>query len=488
MRRLFRIAAIIVVLVLGLAAADRVGYDPGPWLADLATLEDSLARNYANLDHRVAGGQVDPVALHHRTDSLLRHAGSRRAARRALADVAAAFADGHLSVQRPTPGVVRWIEDRARGRTDAPPALGTGADAACRALGYHEDFSPSLLELADGWTPLGEGHGGAGTLPIGGHTVGVLRIASFGVQRHLAACTRAWPGVAESATGPTCDGDCQDALWVATADTILADHRRTLAALAGAGAALLVVDLTGNGGGNEWVNAAARQVTARALRGHAAGAVRHPHHLAPLDADRAVLASARAASQDPAWNATLDSALARIARQEEALRAGCDRGAVWTRPGPPPCPVLATHGFTTGWADYLPPSRRGAPGAPALFAPFRFAYTEGAWSGPVAVLVDGRTASASEDFVAALGDHDAAVVVGERTYGAGCGMTNGGLGFRLPESGLVVRLPDCARIRHNGRNEVDGIEPDVAAGWESSDPEIERARKAVAAIRGVVSR
>lgn len=77
------------------------------------------------------------------------------------------------------------------------------------------------------------------------------------------------------------------------------------------------------------------------------------------------------------------------------------------------------------------------------------------------VLVDGATASAAEQMAAVLQDAKAAVVVGQKTLGAGCGYTGVGVPARLKHSGLVVKMPDCARFRANGDNEIEGITPDV---------------------------
>ncbi len=483
MRRLARLLLVPALLVVAAFGWDRLTYDPAPWLADLSALEDSLAAGYANFDHQVARGVVDPVALHARTDSALRAAGSGRAAAGILRDFARAFEDGHLSVSRPTPAVVQWVEDRLTGRQDAPPLRTASADDGCRALGYGEDGDPSLLALAEGWTPVAGPHG---TMRIGPTTVGVLRIASFGVDRHLDACRRAWPVAVAAGTGAACDEGCADALWMATADTILADQSAAIAALRRAGATHLVVDLTGNGGGNDWVSASARQVTARDLPGHTLGRVRHPHHVAQLARAESALVMRRAEATDSAWATAVDAGLTALRAQLAEARAPCDRRAIWRVRGPAPCPVLAMHGFTTGWVAVLPSAVASHPQAEELFHPRGFRYEAGAWDGPVTLLMDRRTASASEDFVVALADHGAATTVGERTYGAGCGYIDGGIGFRLPHSGLAVRMPDCARIRPTGENEVAGIAPDVEAGWESSDPEVKRAAKAVVALRAVV--
>jgi len=86
----------------------------------------------------------------------------------------------------------------------------------------------------------------------------------------------------------------------------------------------------------------------------------------------------------------------------------------------------------------------------------------GAWTGPVVVFADGGTASASEDFIVRLRESGVARVIGERTAGAGCGYVDGGAPARLTAIGLQVLMPNCARFTRSGRNEVEGLEPDVA--------------------------
>jgi hypothetical protein len=197
------------------------------------------------------------------------------------------------------------------------------------------------------------------------------------------------------------------------------------------------VDLTGNGGGNDWVGASAREVTARELPGHALGRIRHPHHDSTLARAQAALVMRRAEATDSAWAVVVDAGLAEV-------RAPCDRRAIWRARGTAPCPVLAVHTFATGWVASLPAALAAHPQAEELFHPRAFHYQVGAWDGPVTILMDRRTASASEDFIVSLADNDAATTIGERPYGAGCGYTDGGIGFRLlPHSGLVVRMPDC---------------------------------------------
>jgi C-terminal processing protease CtpA/Prc len=91
------------------------------------------------------------------------------------------------------------------------------------------------------------------------------------------------------------------------------------------------------------------------------------------------------------------------------------------------------------------------------------------WDGPLIVLTDQETWSAAEEFAAVLQDNKAAVVIGARTGGAGCGHTNGGTPTTLKNSGAVPELPDCVRFRADGSNEVRGILPDVPVALRAND-------------------
>lgn len=114
--------------------------------------------------------------------------------------------------------------------------------------------------------------------------------------------------------------------------------------------------------------------------------------------------------------------------------APCDRSGVWR--GKRPCPVFAVAG--TGTA--------------------RIQGT-GQWTGPVAILADPATASASEEFIGWLVDNRVARLVGARTAGAGCGYVDGGKPVVLAAAPLTLRMPNCARYAASGVNEIEGWVP-----------------------------
>jgi C-terminal processing protease CtpA/Prc len=120
------------------------------------------------------------------------------------------------------------------------------------------------------------------------------------------------------------------------------------------------------------------------------------------------------------------------------------------------------------------------PIAASLFYPLSYGYREGVYTGELFIAMDQASASATELFAALLHDNGAATLIGERSWGAGCGYTNGGVTLELPEVALTLRAPDCARLRANGANERSGLVPDLPLGWAEKD-RVEKARMALAA-------
>lgn len=123
----------------------------------------------------------------------------------------------------------------------------------------------------------------------------------------------------------------------------------------------------------------------------------------------------------------------------------CDRSSVWEGK-PPPCSVFAPE-------EQELEELQGS----------------GAWSEPLLILADGRTASASEEFIVWLHGNKAARLIGERTLGAGCGYVNGGNPSYFKAVPLAVRMPNCARFLLDGTNEIEGSKPDFEVPMNGDD-------------------
>ncbi|OZA78014.1 MAG: hypothetical protein B7X77_04035, partial [Caulobacter sp. 39-67-4] len=116
------------------------------------------------------------------------------------------------------------------------------------------------------------------------------------------------------------------------------------------------------------------------------------------------------------------------------------------------------------------------------------AWREGVWSGPLMVLVDSRSASASEEFAAVLQDNRAALIVGSPTLGAGCGHATDVGPLTLKNSGGRLFMPDCVRLRADGSNEIGGVEPDVLVGFRGSDGPALKARRLATRLSDAVAK
>lgn len=89
-----------------------------------------------------------------------------------------------------------------------------------------------------------------------------------------------------------------------------------------------------------------------------------------------------------------------------------------------------------------------------------------AWDGPLGVLIDGESASASEIFAAAIQDYGRGIVIGEQSYGKGTVQTvlnlDLAVGSEKPALG-ELRMTIAQFFRINGSTtQVRGVQPDIA--------------------------
>lgn len=470
------------------------------WLAEHERVKHYLATADANFDWKVARDSLDLASLDREVREAIGSAWTWIGAVRAERRFIATFDDGHTWA-RFRPGI--WWDgvrgDTARSfptRSDlepdqpdsvvAQPATVLRADLdpahACDLVGI------DVREHPEGWAlPFPELAGArvfpdqsfpAVLVPLpDGRRIGVLRVATFGHEHYGADCARAWDEFRRALDHP-CTGECRWALIAATMRHVAARAAERARLLRDSGAVAVVVDLTGNGGGSELADAMARALTRKPLRVATSGFIRHPLHRAALN-DQADAVAADLPRATPEQRELLEAVLRRNDSLMAELKRNCGRDAVWSGARPTCSNTIVERPVV----DYLPPhTLAGLENAWAVWGPAWVDMDEGLYDGPLFVLQDHRSASAAEEFTARLQDNHAALIVGERSYGAGCGYSNGGTRLELPALGLLVRTPDCQRLRMDGRNETEGIQPDVEANWSREDSPRERAEKAVQAI------
>lgn len=475
-----------LVILLGILhlSASGVAYgqtvDANAWLEDFAQLKREMSAHYANLEWAVEHRGLDLKQLSERAEARLRQARSNSEAQEAIETFLAAFGDGHLSVQ--------WGQNAG----SSPPA-GSRPNRQlplCERLGYQgQGVSPGLafsrfksfreLNTEDSkYFP-------AGVLRVrGGKNVGVIRIALFSEYMFPDLCEKATAELGLTAESP-CEGECDDRVERKAANLLTAALARQVTTLKRSGIQALLVDITGNGGGTNWVEPAARTLTAKRLRSPRQAFIRHEHWTRQFGARLASIEADAQQASAPRRDLLLRAAATLRMAIRETQRP-CSLAILWEN-RTPGCSLVATAPPLYP-QSVLPYARPGSlpdvPSSRYIFYPSRYAYREGVYAGRLLVLVDQGTGSSAEYFTAMLRDNGAAHIIGEPTAGAGCGYTNGGIPTVLKNSGARVKIPDCVRMRADGSNEVAGITPDILIPWRPNDSRYQRVKRLLDVLPG----
>jgi len=477
--RLALAAALTLLAVPAVAQTPQApAFDAEGWVSDLRQVREAMGSHYANLDWAVNEREAPLGQLFQVGEQRLRMARSDADAREVFERLEKFLGDGHVDFV--------WAQPPAGGA-----ASGAGPDdrPPCDILGFKADGrdGQAIATRLPGYQAL-EGDSGfpAGIVEVDGRKVGVIRIAQMSAYAHPQACAAAFAAFSRPA-GEPCDDDCLESLRVMAVDRVTEDLTARIRALRDAGAETLLVDLAGNGGGSEWTEVAVRLFSPIRLKSARVGFPRHPHWVERFARDeQRFTEAARGQSRADRTRLAQYRAVFTQARQEAA--APCDP-APWFTPGAKSdCAWLTTAPlYATGPMAELDPSIGGKPWAAEVFTPLTYRFEPGVWTGPLMVLVDHGTGSATEQFAAVLQDNAAAVIVGSPTSGAGCGHARGEIETVLKHSGARLRLPNCARLRADGTNEVGGVEPDVLIGFRQNDGPRNRIARLTAALPGAVA-
>lgn len=437
-------------------------FDAAPWLADLEQARRAFQTKYANLEWLESEREVNVSALFDDLSARMRHAQTASEARAVFDRLVQKTGDGHVEINWPEP-----VENG----TSRLQSTATAPNDPCRTLGFDaRQNDPGTAFALPGYVPLAKeppNPFNAGAMRVAGTKLGIIRIPVFQPQGFPELCRAAMAALHIQAA-KSCDERCQNHIIDWTYPLMTAAIEDRARELKRAGAAVLLIDITRNGGGSEWAEAVARIFSAKQLVSERRGMVRGEHWANEWrDLERQLRDFATTASPDDHRRLLVWADEARAKSREAETPCHADAQ----------CRRIAGAGFSTGLVSSARSgSFAGKEWAYLIFSPALFPYHDGTWRGPVIVLVDDSTWSAAEEFAAVLQDNKAALIMGARTGGAGCGHTNGGDPVLLAHSHGLLQLPDCVRFRRDGSNEVQGILPDVPVPIRDSDGAHFRAR------------
>ena len=239
--------------VLFAASADaQQTFDPKPWLADLEQMRTALMTRYANIEWLITDRGADLDDYFARASKRIANAQDAGSARAAFDGLVRRLGDGHIEIGWPQPGT--------------PHAAATPMNDVCAEAGYNAaKFGAPLAALMPGYRQIESGSFPAGVVTIGHHRIGVLKIGLFSAEGMPALCHAAM-GAMKIAPDTPCDDACRGRIAKEAEARMNDDFIAALELLNAAQVDVLLVDLTGNGGGSEWAEAAARMVTPLRLK------------------------------------------------------------------------------------------------------------------------------------------------------------------------------------------------------------------------------
>ncbi len=441
--------------------------NPQDFVADFQILKSDLATGYANLDWAAERYDIDLPKLAAKTEESLASTALRWRARNAIHDFLEAFQDKHLLAESADPPPVANGSETST-ILSANLSAETSADDAISRLGYRSgdyDFDLDFDDLPEAvaWSPTADNPFPAVLLPLENNKLGVIRVPYFGQDRYEDVAREAWPEFGGKLDS-SCGSLCEYTFFTKVGNVLLKKLADRVQTLEEQGMTALAVDISGNGGGSEWVRSVAQLFASTDLRCPPSSFIKHVHW-------RERFVSSSEWIEETLQDTTLSSeavelllqASTRLADLITATEDTCDRQSIWETSGRVPCSSIYTESYHScevfAYLDHPELAVRRSPWNQQIKQ--NYGAYQHSYSGPLFVITDNNTASASEYFAAVLQYNSAAKLVGKSTLGVGCGYTYGGISTYLPSLGLRVRMPDCVRYQKNGENELAGIQPDL---------------------------
>jgi hypothetical protein len=466
MKRVFR--RLVALFAVAPLLAHAEAFSRADWIADLDQLQSLLATNYPSLEWQARRG-VDLPGILARARTQIESASSDADARAAIDRFLSRFGDGHLSIE--------W-------NTNQPDPADDAKLPDCERFGFRDD--PDVRAIAplfagyEDITPKG-GTVGAGFVTVDGKRVGVLRVALFMPGR-----THCEQYLRDRQVKPPKHEleDYEAAIGIGATNLFLLEIEERLRQLAARQPAAILVDGAGNGGGNDSAIALARMLGGEGVRNPRLLYVREPIRAGNL-AERAAELRAELRKASRRERAFANDLLATLDAGKAAADKPCDLMPLWKGEAVACSNRVQGPFYASGLVEYeVPEEWLHKSWARLVSETANYDPRPRAWRGPVIVLVDERSASATELFAAMLQDSKAALVIGAPTFGAGCGWTMGKYESSkiLENSRARLVMPDCTRIRADGSDELDGIQPDLLIGIRRPDTQKQRAERVAARL------
>lgn len=475
-----------IFCLLGFVSFNNPPKDNKKWIADFEKLKTEMVNGYSNLKFAREKERLNLKKLNEKTLLGLESAKSREEAQSVIREFLKSFNDGHLRAR------IYNVPGNTNIKTMSGSSALTNKDMAATALikmayekrepkfTIHYDSVPGYEMLSTDENPFP-----SAIIEKQNHRIGVLRIGFFGYWRYWDTASNLWEEFRKSFDGD-CDRECEWSFTQKVENKLTQLLIQNILELKSRNIDALVVDVSGNGGGTEWYEAVARLFSADKL-------IDPPFYFTNHAIWQNVLTNQLKLIDDDLNNTAIQVELRTSLRGHRKFIEGllknsidhCETNQVWLN-NDLNCLKLVHHPY----AYRLPRDIMDHPQFMELRSKYilqthRFMpYTRGVYdtSDRLFIVQDHRSGSATEGFTSILQSNGAAIIVGETSFGAGCGYTNGGFEVVLENIGLAVKMPDCVRLRNDGKNEFLGINPDIPIHWSKDNSSFQKGNMVIESI------
>ncbi len=437
------------------------------WIQDFEVLKAQMTKSYANLKSIVNEESIDLARLNTKTISELKLAKTKREAQIVIESFLRKFKDGHLSA---TVINTSSSNNTSNERNDFP--LSTDSTAvALKKMGFFIDTYGANIKFdsVPGYLALINKNNSFHTAVIETSLgkIGTIKLPYFYNEGYWNTPYKMWDSYKKEFKGE-CDEECQKNFKYKLEKQFTKQFVERIEELKAKNISKLLIDVTGNNGGSGWFEEIAHLLSDKPkLEYMPSFIIKHNHWKKSLEEDLKIIGIDLANDE---LNESLKLKLLKLKELAESLivkcKSNCSSQNVWDS-NKIDCLKLIRHPYQSDLPfDIMTDSQFMLLQSKNLLTASRFRpFKRGAYSGPLYIVQDRQSASATEGFSSLLQFNNAATIVGRTSYGAGCGYTNGGIKTTLNHIGLSIKMPDCVRLRADGKNEVYGIKPDIKVNW-----------------------
>jgi len=439
------------------------------WLDDFEILKKEMTLGYANLKYATEKEDIDLVKLNEITILKLKKAKTIEEAQNATKEFLKTFDDGHLRakiIKAPKKDNNENVETESLKNTDS-------GVIALKKMGFQNRKYKNRIKYdsVPGYSALNNEQNPFPAAIIKGknETIGIIRIGFLGHWRYWDTALSVWESYKKTFVGE-CDGNCQWSFELEVEKELTNKIIDRINELKSKNISKLLVDVSSNGGGSEWVHAVAELFTKKQLKGAKSSFIKHKHwenilknHLNNVETD---LENTKLKQELIIKLKKFKKLILDLISQCEN---NCNVGKIWNEQDLN-CLDLIDHPFSSSLPfDILKDPQIEELNSKYSLSTYRFKiYKKGVYDGPLFIIQDKYSASATEEFTSLLQSNNAGIIIGENSQGLGCGYSNGGIKIELKNIALSVRMPDCVRYRKDGKNEIYGINPDIKVNWDEN--------------------